>query len=285
VRELEEENEIINTAMHTFRKEKKMASYTDREIFLNNFEKYANPEKYDEEYGSCLKDLPFLLEWAKKKGGPIIDLACGTGRITIPLANEGFTILGVDLHEGMLQRAMQKAVRNQQVISWHLQNCTDLSLPVKSPFIYMTGNSFQHFLTNAVQERLLKRVRKHLDKDGIFIFGTRFPVMSELQNGENSISVYKDQNDREIREHIMESYDHLTQVLTSTSKRVMAKTAQSPEETEEDSISLRYVFPQEMERLLYSSGFSILHSYGSWDKTPLNGDSKEMIYVCQKRNR
>jgi hypothetical protein len=51
---------------------------------------------------------------------------------------------------------------------------------------------------------------------------------------------------------------------------------------EKDSISLRYVFPLEMERLIEQSGFTILNVYSSWEKDPLKKESSEMIYVCKK---
>ncbi len=51
---------------------------------------------------------------------------------------------------------------------------------------------------------------------------------------------------------------------------------------EEDMISLRFVFPMEMERLIEQNGFTILDVYGSWDKSSLQEDSNEMIFICKK---
>ena len=47
--------------------------------------------------------------------------------------------------------------------------------------------------------------------------------------------------------------------------------------------ALRYVFPQEMEALLFYNGFQIRSCYGNWQQDPLTATSPSMIYVCQRR--
>lgn len=76
---------------------------------VNNFEEYDDPVLYDKENESYTPELSFLLKWALKKKGPIIDLACGTGRLTIPMAKSGYQLIGVDIHRGMLNEAIKKA--------------------------------------------------------------------------------------------------------------------------------------------------------------------------------
>jgi ubiquinone/menaquinone biosynthesis C-methylase UbiE len=122
------------------------------DLFNTNLEKYENPERYDELYGKYQDDLLYLMEYATGIEDPIIELACGTGRLTIPMAKRGLNMVGIDLHDGMLSRAKQKAAHEQLSILFEQQDCTKLELAYKSPLIFMTGNSFQHFLTNESQE-------------------------------------------------------------------------------------------------------------------------------------
>ncbi len=56
----------------------------------SNSEEYDDPTLYDQENEMHKEELPFLLKWASTLGGTIIDLACGTGRVTIPLASKGY---------------------------------------------------------------------------------------------------------------------------------------------------------------------------------------------------
>src|SRR4051794_40607959 len=129
-----------------------------QDIFEQNLEKYADPEMYDHLYEGYQKDLGTILKWATH-GQPILELACGTGRLTIPMAQRGFQMIGVDLHEGMLARARQKAIEQGVTIEFVQQDCTQLNIHVKSSLAFMTGNSFQHFLTNEAQDALLQSVR------------------------------------------------------------------------------------------------------------------------------
>lgn len=255
---------------------------SSRNVFNSNFEKYEDPEYYDLEYQNYLSDVPFLAEWAKKSTGPIIDLGCGTGRVTIPLAQQGHQLIGVDLHEGMLDRAREKTLDTNLSIDWVLQDCTQLALNTAEPLIYMTGNSFQHFLTNDSQNQLLESVKTHLSDNGVFVFNTRFPILSELAQVEESTRIYTDKRHRKIREKNTETYHPLTQILHCTSVREILE-GSNENSIEQDSISLRYVFPLEMERLLTDNGFEVLEAYSSWDKKPLHASSSEMIYVCKKR--
>ena len=64
---------------------------------------------YDLDQRNITKDdIPFYLEYASKLHGSILELACGTGRVTIPLANEGYNIWGIDLSKEMLDQLKVK---------------------------------------------------------------------------------------------------------------------------------------------------------------------------------
>lgn len=249
-------------------------------IFENNFEKYADPKQYDYLYDNYKNDLNLILEWAKFDEHPIIELACGTGRLTIPMAKRNFSMVGVDLHEGMLNLAKQKSIAQGVTINFYKQDCTALSLSVKSSLIYITGNSFQHFLTNNSQDALLHSVKKHLITNGVFIFDTRNPLLHEISKIDEYEQSYTNNHGEDVVEYHRDEYDVLTQILHCQTKRHIYR-----DETliakEEDNISLRFSFPLEMERLLQQHGFEILHVYGDWDKNALNANSIQMIYICR----
>lgn len=186
-----------------------------KKIFLDNLEEYDDPGLYDLENNSYLGELPFLLEWASNTKGTIIDLACGSGRITIPFAKEGYKLMGVDIHKGMLDQAAKKSSDLDLDIKWVEQDCTELDLNIKSPLIYMVGNSIQHFHTNKSQDQLLSAINNHLEEDGIFIFGTRFPSAEELLQPakEEYWRSYKYTKDgKEVDLYTISEYDPLNQI-------------------------------------------------------------------------
>ncbi|WP_332645888.1 class I SAM-dependent DNA methyltransferase [Lysinibacillus sp. 54212] len=255
---------------------------------FNNFEEYDNPTLYDKENEQFIPELPFLSKWAAKKQGVIIDLACGTGRITIPLAKNGYELIGVDIHNGMLTEAKNKSANLNLQINWVEQDCTKLALHAKSSLIYSVGNSFQHLLTNEDQDRFLSSVTKHLENDGIFIFGTRFPSTEELIQPptEEYWRSYRDSETKQIVDlFTISEYDSLNQIQHYTTIRKYKNDAGEIINEMRTHISLRYVFPKEMNRLLHYHGFEILHLYKDWQETPITKDSYEMIYVCKKGSR
>lgn len=77
-------------------------------------------------------------------------------------------------------------------------------------------------------------------------------------------------------------YDSLKQIQHYTTIRKYKDNAGDIIKEKRTNISLRYVFPQEMERLLFAFGFENLHLYSDWNETPITNDSYEMIYVCRK---
>ncbi|MCM3709461.1 class I SAM-dependent methyltransferase [Sporosarcina luteola] len=250
-------------------------------IFEGNLEKYADPEMYDYLYDKYQKDLSLILKWASQDY-TIIELACGTGRLTIPMAQRGFRMIGIDLHEGMLERARRKAEQAEVTIEFAQQDCTKLNLPVKSSLAFMTGNSFQHFLTNESQDALFQSVHEHLVDGGVFIFDTRNPVLKELSAVDEYVEKYVDKNGNQVIENHRDIYDHLTQISDCrTHRRIYRDNTLIAEE--QDGISLRYSFPQEMERLVAANGFEIVQVYGDWDENDLHAESVSMVYVCRMK--
>ncbi|MDH5162310.1 class I SAM-dependent methyltransferase [Heyndrickxia oleronia] len=255
------------------------------ERLKTNFEEYDDPILYDMENELYIEDVPFLMKEALKTVGPIIDLACGTGRVTIPLASKGHQLIGVDVHRGMLDEARKKAEDLNLNINWVEQDCTKLDLNIKSHLIYSVGNSFQHFLTNEDQDGLLSSVNKHLHNEGIFIFGTRFPSVDELlqPSTEEYWKTYIDSDTQcPVDVYTISNYDSLNQIQHYTTIRKYKNKNGEIINEKRTNINLRYVFPKEMERMLLATGFEIIHLYKDWKETPITNDSYEMIYVCRK---
>ncbi|MGE8006181.1 class I SAM-dependent methyltransferase [Lysinibacillus sp. NPDC093216] len=239
--------------------------------FSGNLEKYKNPIEYDVLHENYNVDLYFIENHLKKNSGTIIELACGTGRLAIPLAKQGFNVYAVDIHEGMLQLAIEKAKKHNVHVHFTVQDCTQLQLSITSNFIYMTGNSFQHFLSNESQNALFHSVKKHLNPGGEFVFDTRNALLSELSiMDEYEESSVNSKGERLTIQH-RDEYDPITQILTCRSINKLEHSIF------EDSIRLRYTYPMEMKRLLEQNGFEMLHIYGSWNKSDFTKNSPSMI--------
>jgi SAM-dependent methyltransferase len=254
----------------------------ERPTTHSNLEEYADPELYDIE-NAYDDDLELLLRWAAAQGGPVIDLACGTGRTTIPLAEAGHRIVGVDIHGGMLARARAKARERGVAIELYEQDCADFSVPVQAHLISMTGHAFQAFLTNEDQDRLLRAVRRHLAEGGVFIFDSRFPALDELTQPEEELPwrTLIDQHGRAMHESTIARYDPLAQVQHWVTIRRFESVPGLVEE-ERSNIWLRYTHPLEMRRLLNQHGFDVVAIHGDWNQALLARDSYDMVVIARK---
>ena len=244
--------------------------------FTDNLSKYADPVEYDRLNESYKIDLDYMKNYLGDRKESIIELACGTGRLAIPLVKLGHTVYGVDIDEGMLALAEQKAAAEGVTLHLSVQDCTKLALPIQANFMYMTGNAFQHFLTNESQDALFASVKKHLNEGGEFVFDTRNPILAELAVVDTYEETYK-RNGETIHVKSEETYEPLTQILTCTSSYT------SPTGNYEDSIKLRYTYPLELKRLLAQHGFDIVALYGSWQKTEFTASSISMVVHARLR--
>ena len=243
-------------------------------------DEYQDPVLYDLENPDSEPEGSFYLSIAQESGGPVLELGCGTGRFTIPLAQAGLDVTGLDLVTVMLDRAKAKA--GDLPITWIEADVRSFSLGRKFKLIFESGSLFMHMLTNADQEACLARVREHLSPGGCFVVGLLFPHREQLENvsEEKDWYTYTDEQGQTIRVSGTEQYDEMRQTKTETAvRRILALDGQ--ETVRIAPLALRYTFPQEMEALLDHAGFRVVERYGGPDRSPLVKESRYMVYVCE----
>ena len=255
-----------------------MPKFTIEEDYLGEF---VDPVNYDLEVGGEKPSHGFYTDLAKQVGGTVLEVACGTGLVAIPLAQQGLSITGMDIVPGMLEQAKRKSEALGLSIRWFQGDARNFDLSEKFNFIYMTGNAFQAFLNNADQWDLLQNIRKHLMEDGVFAFETRNPNWDDCSTDLNEIEWMTYANDKGFTVRITETreYDHVAQVLVYNLYRRWKEYDVVKERV--THIAIRYTFPQELNALLERSGFQIVNQYGNWDKSPLTKDSPSIISICK----
>jgi len=264
----------------------------------DNLEEFADPHRYDLEDNSDT-GIAFYTALAQETGGPVLEIACGTGRVSIPIARLGYDVTGLDLVPGMLALARSKSANLPT--HWVQGDARKFDLGQRFRLIFLTGNAFQAFLTNADQQALLERVRAHMHDEGLFAFETRNPrwanpahtgpirhdnglfALLETLTQEEPWRTYTDANGREVRVSKTQVYDHVTQVLHWTTYRRWREGDKAGEEqTSMTHIAVRYTFPQELAALLHYNGFTMIRQYGDWSGEPLTIASPSIIVVCRK---
>ena len=249
----------------------------------DNLEEFRDPQTYDLEDEGYYDDYPLTEQWARSLGGPLLDLACGTGRMAIRMAMQGYQVTGVDIMPEMIEWARQKAAKLAVSIDWVVADARTFHLQKQFSFIYMLENVFQFFLRREDQEAMLARVREHLLPEGCFLFETRNPSprnLLEVRHPDPQKYTMPDGGQLVTTEE--QHYDPMTQNQHYTRHLTFLHPGGQREEKTLHT-ALRYVFPQEMEALLFYNGFQIRSRYGNWQQEPLTATSRSMIYVCQRR--
>jgi SAM-dependent methyltransferase len=242
---------------------------------------YTDGRHYDAKYTWLRKDIPFYIGQARKYGDPVLELACGTGRITIPLAEKGLRVTGIDLSPEMLAEARKKAAEKGLAISWVEADIRDFSLPRKYNLILFPFNSIAHLTEPWDLEACFKRVRRHLSGRGRFIIQMFNPDLKILQRGPARRHVaarYPDPDGRGIVT-ITESnhYDRATQMNHLKWEFSLGKKRWT------EDLDMRIYFPREMDALLMHNGFRIEHKYGDFDRSPFKSESPNHILVCRAK--
>src|SRR5262245_23818718 len=117
----------------------------------NNLEEFQDPANYDLEEGSeSAPNVLFYTQLAQQVGGPVLEIACGTGLACIPIARLGIELTGADIARPMLDHARAKTL--DLPIEWVEADARTLRLGKQFKLIFMTGNAFQAFLTREDQE-------------------------------------------------------------------------------------------------------------------------------------
>jgi SAM-dependent methyltransferase len=249
----------------------------------DNLEEFRDPQTYDLEDNGYDEDWSLTEQWARLLGGPLLDLACGTGRVALRMAALGYQVTGVDITPEMIAHARQKAEQQAVSIDWVVADARTFHLQKQFPFIYMLENVFQFFLTREDQEAMLARVREHLQPEGCFLFETRNPSprnLLEVRHPEGDTYATPDGGQLVVTEQ--QHYDPMTQIQHYTRHLTFLQPG-GQQRKKTLRVALRYVFPQEMEALLFHNGLQIRACYGDWQQNSLTAASRSMIYVCQRR--
>jgi len=242
---------------------------------------YRDGLHYDAQHVEIVEDIPFYLSRAQKCGGLILELACGTGRLTIPLARQGFDITGLDISDAMLKVAREKAKREHLSCTFIKADCREFSISGIFNLIFIPFNSIAHIHDRASFEALCQAVKNHLAPDGRFIVDMFNPRLERFMSDPNkryAVAEYEDPYGHE-KVTITENnvYDKKTQINHIKWYYKIGKKEEFSVE-----LNMRIYFPQELDNLLYYNGLEIIEKYGDFDGSPFESNSPKQLIVCKK---
>jgi SAM-dependent methyltransferase len=235
------------------------------------------------------QDATFYLHAASPFAGPILELGCGTGRITMPLAQAGRRVTGMDISKKMLERAEQKradlSAEARERVRLVLGDMTRFDLRERFPLIIIPFRPFQHLMTVDEQLQCLACVLRHLAPGGRLIldfFQTdaarmHDPVFLE----EHFVAEYEIAGGRTVRLTERIAAYHRAEQRNDVEMAFEVATPDGIPQRKVFAFTFRYFFRYEVEHLLARSGFRVVELFGDFDGSPLKDDSPEMIFVAE----
>jgi SAM-dependent methyltransferase len=234
------------------------------------------------------QDISFYRSAAREFGDPILELGCGTGRVTLALAAEGYRVTGLDVSERMLAQAESKRANlpreAQERIHLVQGDMAGFELGEKFRCILIPFRPFQHLLETHQQINCLIRARKHLKRGGKLI-------VDFFQTDPRRMHDPAFLEERYVGEFALPDGRHavLTERATAFHRASqcndveMIYAVRHPDGRKERLVfafTVRYFFRYEVEHLLARCGFVVNAVYGDFDRSELRDDSPEMIFVA-----
>lgn len=219
--------------------------------------------------------------------GAILELGCGTGRITVPLLKQGHRVVGLDLHRAMLRRCAERLRRAGRRIKGTptLLHADMRELPLRGPFalVLCPFNAFMHLYLAPDISACLGEVRRVLDpKRGRFIFDVLNPDLRWLLRDPAKRWCRTRFKHPVTGQRFVYSTNHTYDAKRQIAHvRIYYDCPDDPAQSRTVSLAHRQFYPQELRQLLRSHGFELIAEYGGFDRSPFESDSDTQILVCK----
>lgn len=235
-------------------------------------------------------DVGFFVDLAKEAGGPVLELACGTGRITLPLARAAGEAVGLDLAPAMLGRARAKAKDEglEAAVSFIEGDMCTARLDREFPLVMMGGQPLFFLKDDDALSAALETVRAHVAPGGRWAAGVpvlRAPAAADMQNRLHfTCEVRHPVTGQRVAIWDASSIDEVRQIAT---RRRITETLDEEGlvlERRHSTQTLYYRHPAELRRLIEQAGFRLERTYGGYDKRPFGSASNHLIWVATKED-
>jgi SAM-dependent methyltransferase len=234
-------------------------------------------------------DIPFYVELARERGSRVLELGCGTGRVTLALAGAGLRVTGLDLSAGMLREASAKLARcsaeTQARVKLVEADMTEFRLGEAFDAVLIPARAFAFLLTVDLQRACLAQVLEHLRPGGVLsinLFDPRLDLcVPGFTRGRAETGVDPASGKTYRVEVLSRENDTLAQVLRESWRFSELDASGSTVRVEEEQLALRWTYRYEMRHLLELAGFASIVEYSDFQRSPA-AYGREQVWVCEK---
>jgi SAM-dependent methyltransferase len=244
-------------------------------------------EYYDFDHALTV-DIPFYLDIASQCQPPFLELACGTGRLLIPIAQAGYEVYGLDISANMLAVCRQAVQHHhlEQQVHLHLANMVSFDFPNKDfGLVIIALRSFMHLLTQTDQLACLQRAYAHLHSGGYFLLNVIAPDPQKLTQPPSQVFVTRREFDLPNGHHVVRlerlvEHDLVNQVRHFEFKFEEYDPAGALVRERHIPLRMRYLFQHELYGLLETVGLQVVDTFRDYNRSPYDGTG-EMIVMAR----
>lgn len=260
-------------------------------IEAGRHEHYADALLYDHEYRHRRDDVAYYERVAAKLGAPdeisILELGCGTGRITAPLLRAGYRVVGVDAEPSMLERATERlaklpaAARARGTLAQ--ADFCDLAIGRRFDLVICPFNAFMHLYDRPSLEAFLDGVKRHLRPGGWFVFDLMMPDLRWLIRRPDKRWARTRFRDPATGVPMIYSTNHFFDEARQICFMKIYYDPQEPGAAPSRVVHLthRYYFPEELRALLHYNGFTVekhCRDFEESDYDDLGGGDQQVLW-------
>jgi SAM-dependent methyltransferase len=245
---------------------------------------FDDGELYDIVCQDLYYGIDFYVGLARQAKGPVLDIACGTGRILLPVLQAGADADGLDLFQPMLDTARRKAAALGLSPALHRGDMADFQLQRRYALIMITFNAFCHMLTTEDQLRCLGCIRRHLLPKGLLAFDGIFPgvqwIGAPQDRRELEVATRHARTGQALRAYDVRSFDRVAQVQRSRYEVELDEADGTTRIIHRSEFLVRWTYKAEMELLLRAAGFARYEVCGGFDRRPLTQETDAIVALA-----
>lgn len=200
--------------------------------------------------------------------GPVLELAIGTGRIALPLAERGLEVHGIDVSGSMVAKLREKPGGDRIQVT--MGDFADVGVPGRYPLVVLVFNTLFALDTQEEQIRCFQNVAAHLTEGGVFVVEAFVP---EPERFNRNVSVSRVEAD--IVQLNMSLVDRAEQ--RSESQHVVL----TPRGARFYPVRIRWSYPSELDLMARLAGLRLRERWSGWDKQPFTKASGKHVSVYE----
>lgn len=242
---------------------------------------------YDADHSGFADDIPFYCELARRTGGRVLDVMCGSGRLIVPLAQAGLRVTGIDSSAAMIERARMRVAAAGVTARAALHHSDVRSALPAGPYnlAIVALNSFMHLLTIEDQLAALARIHNVLNPGGLLAIDVFNPHARNLAGCDGELVLdrtFRLDDDALVCKFVAQRAD-MAQQINNVTFVYDELDANGGVRRTVHPMALRWFYRYELEHLLERAGFVVEAVYGSYDLDPFLSGSDIMLTVAQRQ--